>query len=213
MPKRIITERKKGEKEEEPEVIVVYHGVEPLVWDNQNYAGDGDTMEFTLEPEVKETFPREYAKRIFGDWELPKKTKAERKEWADMVKDRVDRSPTCDGKLPMVVIFEQNGTELWDGPAEFSEWFERHGLKMLPRPDTKGSGIKFEMPVILKEADAATLRKLFEHAFGCKMPAGMKHEDAKKVLLAKLTPEQIADVLVDEFKVEPDMSQYETAKR
>ena len=214
MPKRTISEKTSGEFTESPDVVIIYKGDDTLVWESQNYYGDGDSVEFTLLPGEKEEFSRDYAKAVFGDWELKKNTKAEQKLWGDMIKDRIDRSPTSDGRIPMVEIYESDGAKVWDGYEQFSEWMEKHGAKMLPKPDTKASGIAFEMPAILVEADGDTLKKLWEHSFkGSKMPPALKHSDARDILLARLTEEQIADVLKGEFEHEPDMTQYERKPR
>lgn len=217
MPKRTLSEKEEGIREEAPDVVIIYKGENPLIWESQDYYGDNDTVEFTLIPGVKEEFNRGYAKAVFGDWELKKATKAEQKLWADMVKDRIDRSPTCDGRLPMVEIYEADGKELgpklWDAYEEFNEWIKRHGAKMLPRPDKKASGINYEMPKVLIEADSDTLKKLWEHSFKAKLPAGLKHSDARAILVPRLTEEQIADVLKGEFEHEPDMSGYDRKER
>lgn len=209
MPRRTISERETGVREESPDVVVVLHdGEKPIVWECQNYSGDFSTIEFTLLPGVEEAFPRGYGMEVFGNWEQPKGTKAEQRDWADMVKKRVDRSPTSDGRLPMVKILDADGSLLWDAKVEYSEWMAKHGAKLLPRPDTKGAGVKFEMPAILKDATGDQLKALWQEGFKETMPK-VKHETAKEILLARLTPEQISDVLVNEFEVEPDMSKYE----
>ncbi len=218
MPKRTISEKEEGIREGAADVVISYKGEVPLVWESQNYYGDGDSVEFTLLPDVKEEFNREYAKAVFGDWELEKGTKKEQKLWADMIKDRIDRSPTSDGRVPMVEVYEADGKELglklWDGYEEFGEWMEKHGAKMLPRPDKK-SGVTVEMPKILAEADGNTLKALWEHKFkGGKLPAGMKHSDARDILLNMLDVNEIADVLKElHAGPEPDMSQYDRKPR
>lgn len=214
MPKRTITEKDKGVREETPDVIVIFRGDESLVWESQNFHGDGDTVEFTLLPGVKEAFNAEYAKAVFGNWELPRVKKRDEKIWADMVKDRVDRSPSADGCLPMVEIYEagegdKDDVKLWDAAVEFAHWIERHGATMLPKPNKK-SGITVEMPKILAEADGDTLKKLWLHSFkGSKMPPALSYADARSILVPRLSADQIADVLVAEFEKEPDMSQYD----
>lgn len=213
MPKRTISEREEGIREEAPDVIIIYKGDKPLIWESQNYYGDGDSVEFTLLPDVKEEFNREYAKAVFGDWTLTRKTKAEDKLWGEMIKDRIDRSPTCDGRIPMVEVYEVDETKLWDGYEQFAAWMEKHGAKLLPKPDTKGSGIKFEMPQLLVDADGDTIKKLWEHSFGVKKPAGLSYSHAKEILMTRLDESQIADVLKAEFEHEPDMSQYEKPVR
>ena len=213
MPKRTISEKESGIREESPDVVIVYKGEKALVWESQDYYGDDDSVEFTLLPDVKEEFNREYARRVFGDWEQSRKTKADEKAWGDMVKDRIDRSPTADGRLPMVEVYEVDGTKLWDGKEQFSMWMEKHGAKMLPKPDKQASGINFEMPKTLVEADGDTLKKLWEHSFGAKMPAGMKYDHARECLVPRMTEDQITDVLESEFAHDPDMSGYEKKPR
>lgn len=208
MPKRTITEKNEGIREETPDVIVVYQGDEPLVWESQNFTGDGDTIEFTLLPGKKESFSMAYAKQVFGNWELPRAKKQDEKVWADMIKDRVDRSPSADGCLPMVKIYDTEGNVLWDAGVEFAHWIERHGAKMLPRPDKK-SGVTVEMPKVLAEADGDALKALWLHSFKAKMPPSMSFEVARQCLLPRLNAEQIADVLAAEFEKIPDMSQYD----
>ena len=208
MPKRTITEREGGFEEATADVIVIYDGIEDLVWENQNFNNDGDTIEFTLKPGVKEAFNFEHAKRVFGDWELPKAKRSQEKVWADMIKDRCDRSPSLDGRLVMVKIYDEEDNLLWDATKEYAHWMERHGAKMLPRPDKK-SGITVEMPKILAEADGDALKKLWLHSTGCKLPAGMKFALARDLLLPRLDESQIADVLSAEFEKEPDMSKYD----
>lgn len=207
MPKRTITEREKGLRDETPNVIVIYKGNEPLIWESQNFAGDGDSVEFTLLPDVKEEFSYEYARRVFGDWTIPKRTKKEQKEWADMIKDRVDRSPTANGCLPMVEIYDQDENLLWNAVKEFTQWIEQHGASMLPRPDKK-SGVSVKMPKVLAEADGDGLKKLWELKFKVKMPAGMQYNIAREILLNMLGADQIADALKPEFEREPDMSRF-----
>lgn len=213
MPKRTISEKKKGEFVESPDVFIIYRGDVPLIWESQNYYGDGDSVEFTLLPGVKEEFNREYAKQVCGDWELPKNTKAEQVIWGAMIKDRIDRSPTCDGRIPMVEVYESDGTKVWDGHEQFGEWMEKHGAKMLPRPDKKASGIDYEMPAVLAEADGDTIKKLWEHSFKVKKPVGLSYDHAREILVPRLTEEQIADVLKGEFEHEPDMSKYDRKPR
>ncbi len=209
MPKRTITELDAGVREESPDVIIVLKSDEPLVWESQNFSGDGNTVEFTFLPGIKESFNQEYAKQVFGDWTLLRVKKRDERIWADMVKDRVDRSPSADGCLPMVEIYDEEGNLLWDAAVEFAHWIERHGPRLLPKPDSK-SGVTVEMPKILAEADGDALKRLWEHKFkGSKLPAGMKHEHARQILLNMLDADQIADVLAAEFEKEPDMSPYD----
>ena len=208
MPKRTITELEEGVQETTPDVIVIYKGDEPLVWDNQNFNNDGNTVEFTLLPGVEEEFGQEHAKRVFGDWTMPKKNRTQEKLWADMIKDRCDRSPSLDGRLVMVEIYDEDKNLLWDAKLEYDQWMERHGAKLLARPDKK-SGITVKMPKILAEADGDMLKQLWFHSFDTKMPAGLQHAHARDILVVRLDADQIADVLVEEFAKEPDMSQYD----
>ncbi len=213
MPKRTISEKEEGIREESPDVIIIYKGDKPLVWESQDYYGDNDSVEFTLLPKIKEEFNRGYAKAVFGDWDLPRKTKADEKAWADMIKDRIDRSPTCDGRLPMVEIYEVDDTKLWDAHEQFNAWMEKHGAKLLPKPDTKGSGIKFEMPRLLVEADGEALKKLWKHKFGVAMPVGQKHDISREILVNMLGVNEMVDVLKTEFEHEPDMTKYDRSDR
>jgi hypothetical protein len=96
MPKQFVDRDKHGEVSKSmPDVIVEFLGIRPLTWTCQNYVGDGRDMMFNFIPGEKETLEYNYAKSVFGDWEIdPSASSVKKREWRTMMAQTAQRSPT-----------------------------------------------------------------------------------------------------------------------
>ena len=197
---------------ERPRVTVKYCGVEPLEWFCQHYTPD-QHVQFSFEPGEEDKMEYNYARRVFGDWEVkPDESRDKLKEWSGMIAYTVRRSPSMDGKLAQVKIYDPDGNLLWDAEAQMERWLEYNAKPsggFAQQAQQKGFGGPVAMPEILAKASYDQLKKLWLQSWGSKMPAGIKGDVAKEVLKPRMTAEQIKDSLADLYSgPEPDMSKY-----
>ena len=199
-----------GAKAEMPAVIVENCGNFTLKWICQNYV-EGKDLNVTLVPGEKDKFDYDYARRVFGDWEInPDESPEKRIEWNAMVAYTKRRSPSKDGKLPQVKVYDQNDDVLWDTAVQMAKWLEHNAASpeaFAPPPGAPLGDV--EMPAVLKDATHAQLKALWLGSWGSKMPAGMSSEVAKEALMPRMTAVQITDALAKMFSgPAPDMSQH-----
>jgi hypothetical protein len=189
-------------------VTVEYLGHTPIGWVCQNYVPKKNLV-VRLEPNEKDKFDYDYARRVFGDWEVdPDKAKSaiERrekiKEWNGMMGYTIRRSPSMDGKLPRVKIYDPDGNLLWDAHEQMGKWLEHNAKEKDGFLKAKGvpPGGPVEMPKILADATYAQLKTLWLAKFEHAMPAGIQAGVAKKALMPYLSAEQIEDVLRQEYE-------------
>jgi len=182
-----------GAKAEMPRVTVENCGNFTLHWKCQNYV-PGKDCTFGLEPGEKDQFEYDYARRIFGDWEVdPNESSAKRIEWNGMIAHTKRKSPSRDGKLPHVKVYDQSGEVIWDAAEQMKNWLEHNSKSRETFAAPGGVPLQnIEMPEILKNADHKQLKVLWEKSWGSKMPAGMKTEVAKEALMPRMTAYQRA---------------------
>ena len=201
-----------GIKEEKAQVTVEYLGSYPLEWTCQNYV-DGKNKHFSFDPGEKDKLEYDYARRVFGDWEVvPEDSKVKEKEWNGMMAYTRRRSPYGFDILAPVKIYDDNGTLLWDSQEQMAKWLEKNKTNKkafnpnLTSPSPLGN---IPMPAILAEATHDQLKALWLESWkGQKMPAGMSSETAKECLKPRMTASQIADVIAKEYEAarEPETS-------
>lgn len=204
------TKSESGAQAELPNVIVENCGNFTLQWTCQNYVPNRD-LTFTLAPGEKDQFEYDYARRVFGDWKVdPNESPERRIEWNGMIAHTKRKSPSKDGKLPNVKVYDQNGNLLWDAAAQMKDWLEHNAGSRetfaAPGGPVIGAG---EMPKILRDASYPELKTLWLKSWGSKMPAGMKAEVAREALMPRMTAEQITEELKQHYSgPAPDMSRY-----
>jgi len=198
-----------GARAEMPNVTIENCGNFTLHWVCQNYV-PGKDLEITLAPGEKDSFDYDYARRVFGDWEIdPAESPERRIEWNGMIAQTKRRSPSRDGKLPPVKVYDQSGDLLWDTAAQMEKWLVHNAAAVEMFAAPSGAPMKVEMPRVLKEADYKQIKALWLNSWGSKMPAGMSADVAKEALMPRMTAEQITDVLKEMYSgPAPDMSQY-----
>ena len=204
------TQSESGAKAQLPHVTVENCGGFILHWVCQNYV-EGKDLAVTLEPGEKDKFEYDYARRIFGDWEVDPYASAEsRIEWNGMIAHIKRKSPSCDGKLPQVKVYDHEGNLLWDAVAQMEEWLKHNSKSKSAFAPPRGVPLaNIEMPEILKNADHKQLKVLWLDSWGSKMPVGMKADVAKEALMPRMTASQITDVLKVHYSGDaPDMTQY-----
>ena len=199
MPKNIIKRGEKGSKDLISQVVIENTGNYVIEWECGNFSGDKNDVVFTLIPHEPESFDREYAKAIFGDWTIDRSTREGQQTWANNLSECIRRFPGGFSAISVVVLKESDGSMIWDGPKEYHEFISKHAndIGMLPRP-TADPRIQFAMPKVLKDADQKQLSVLWQSAFNCKMPLGMTNDNARGCLIPMLTADQIYDVLAEE---------------
>lgn len=199
MPKNIVKRSGRGDRDVIPEVLVENIGDYAIAWECMNYSGDGNDVQFVLNPHEPEPFSLEYAKALFGDWTLDRSALEGRRNWAAMMSLNIRRFPGGYPVVSSVIVRDNNGVILWDGPKEYAEFIQGYAAipGMLPKP-VIGTPGRYSMPKILTEASQDQLRTLWESVFKCKMPGAMRLEDARGCLLPHLSIEQIEDVLAEE---------------
>lgn len=204
------TQSEAGVKAEMPAVMVENCGNFTLKWTCQNYV-EGKDLNVTLVPGEKDKFDYDYARRVFGDWEIDPATSPERRiEWNGMIAYTKRRSPSKDGKLPQVKVYDQNDNILWDTAEQMAKWLEHNAASpevFAPPPGAPMGDV--EMPKMLQDADEKQLRALWLKAWGSKMPPGIKRDVAKQAILPRLTADQMTDVLKEMYSgPAPDMTQH-----
>jgi hypothetical protein len=204
------TQSEAGAKAEMPAVTVENCGNFTLKWTCQNYVA-GKDLNIILAPGEKDKFDYDYARRVFGDWEVdPFKSPESRIEWNGMIAYTKRRSPSKDGKLPQVKVYDQSGNVLWDTAAQMEEWLKHNAASpeaFAPPPNSPLGPL--EMPEVLEKAGHKELKALWLKAFGSKMPAGTKGEVAKLAIMPHLTAGQITTELKEFYSTPaPDMSQH-----
>ena len=193
-----------GLKEEKAQVIVEYLGTEPLEWTCQNYV-NGKDKNFHFDPGEKDKLEYDYARRVFGDWEVtPEASKAKEKEWNGMMAYTRRRSPFGFDILPPAKIYSDTGELLWDTVEQMGKWLEKNKTNKkafnpnVTQPSPLGN---VPMPKILSEATHDQLKALWLASWkGQKMPAGMSSETAKECLKPRMTASQIEDVIAQEYE-------------
>lgn len=204
------TQSGSGAKAQLPHVTVENCGGFTLNWTCQSYV-EGKDCTFNLEPTEKDKFEYDYARRVFGDWEVdPNESPEKRIEWNGMIAHTKRKSPSYDGKLPQVKIYNHEGELLWDAAAQMAEWLKHNAKSRSAFAPPKGApGGDIEMPEILKNANEEQLKALWLEAWESPMPVAIKRDIARQALMPRLTAQQIADVLAKDYAgPEPDMSQY-----
>ena len=204
------THREAGTKAEMPAVVVENCGNFTLKWTCQSYV-PGKDLNIILAPGEKDKFDYDYARRVFGDWKIdPSESSEKRIEWNGMIAYTKRRSPSKDGKLPQVKVYNQNGDLLWDTAEQMAKWLEHNAAspEVFAPPANAPLG-PVEMPAVLKDANEKQLKALWEKAWGSKMPPGIKRDVAKQAIMPRLTADQMTDVLEKMYSgPEPDMSQH-----
>ena len=188
-----------GTTKELPKVKVVYEGRKPLQWVCQNYV-PGKNLVVKLEPGESDMFEYDYARRIFGDWEVnPDESRAKLKEWNGMIGYTIRRSPSMDGKLPKVKIYLDDKL-VWDAHEQMGRWLEHNAKEKdgFLKTTQPAPGGKVEMSKVLANASYAQLKTLWQSQFEHAMPAGIQAGVAKRALMPYLSEEQIHDVLAQE---------------
>ena len=204
------TQSEAGAKAEMPAVMVENCGNFTLKWTCQNYV-EGKDLNITLVPGEKDKFDYDYARRVFGDWEIDPAVSPERRiEWNGMIAYTKRRSPSKDGKLPQVKVYDQNGDILWDTARQMEAWLEHNAASPEVFAPPAGAPMgEIEMPQMLKDADEKQLKALWLKAWGSKMPPGIKRDVAKKAIMPLLTADQMTDVLKEMYSgPAPDMTQH-----
>ena len=198
-----------GAKAEMPQVEVENCGNFTLKWTCQNYVESKD-LNVTLVPGEKDKFDYDYARRVFGDWDInPAESPEKRIEWNGMIAYTKRRSPSNDGKLPAVKVYDQNGDLLWDTAVQMEKWLAHNAAAIDTFAAPSGAPLKVEMPQVLKKADYKQLKAIWLKSWGSKMPAGMSADVAREALMPRMTADQITDVLKEMFSgPAPDMSQH-----
>jgi len=132
----------------------------------------------------------------------PDESREKLKEWSAMIAYTIRRSPSLDGRLPHVRVYDQKDNLLWDAYAQMERWVEHNSKLKDGFGRGKGSplGGVVPMPEILKSATYDQLKKLWEESWGVKMPAGIQADVARECLKPRLTASQIQDVLAREYE-------------
>jgi hypothetical protein len=204
MAQTYVENTESGIREEKAQVTVEYLGEEPLEWLCQNYVPKKD-VHFKLAPGEKDTFEYDYARRIFGDWEVvPEESREKEREWNGMIAYTRRRSPFGHDILPPVRIYDGKGELLWDTQVQMAKWLEKNKANKkafnpnLTEPSPLGN---IPMPAILAEATHDQLKALWLESWkGQKMPAGMSSETARECLKPRMTATQITDVIAREYE-------------
>ena len=197
---------------ERPRVTVENCSNRKLEWLCQHYVPDKH-LHFNFAPGEKDKMDYDYARRVFGDWEInPDESRLKLKEWNGMMGYTIRRSPSGDGKLADVKIYDPDDNLLWDARVQMERWLEHNAVtgEAFAKINAPGSfGGPVAMPEILANATYDQLKVLWESSWGSKMPAGIKAEVARDCLLPRMTANQIKDALEELYSgPPPDMSQY-----
>ena len=192
-----------GVKKQLPMVTIEYLGEKPLAWKCQEYV-TGKDLEICLVKGEKDKFDYDWSRRIFGDWEVnPDESPDKKREWSDMIAHTMRKSPSKDGKLARVKIYDHSNTLLWDGIAQMEKWLEHNSMSKDSFPTAgpiQDVLANIPMPKMLKDASHAQLKALWLKSWGSKMPAGTSGEVAREILLPRMTADQIADVISKEYE-------------
>lgn len=200
MPKNVVKRGGGGGRDIIPEVFVVNAGDHVISWECGNYSGDGNDVQFVLNPGESEPFDMAYAKELFCDWTIDKTTMEGKRTWANMLSTNIRRFPGGYTNISCIVVKDNKGETLWDGPTECARFLQDFAAMpgMIAKP-VAGTPGRFNMPEVLAKAGQEDLRVLWEKVFKCKMPGAMRLEDARGCLLPHLTAEQIKDALTVEL--------------